>query len=129
MSGVREVQQAATYALNEGYATAAGERFLQGRCEGLAALRQTVFLLLQTEQNRWPVFSDRFGVALEELLGQPAAYVIPEAERRVREALLQDDRILAVEDFRFEREACWLKVAFVVKSVYGELATEWNLPI
>ena len=51
----------------------------------------------------------------------PPAYVIPEAERRLREALLHDERILSVEDFAFKRQGGRLAISFVVKSIYGEL--------
>ena len=88
------------------------------------ALRQAVFLLLQTERGRWPIFSAGFGVDLLGLVGQPAAYVIPEAERRLREALLQDDRVLGVEEFRFARQGRSLAVSFLVRSVYGDLQAE-----
>ena len=57
-------------------------------------------------------------------MGQPAAYVIPEAERRLREALLQDDRVLGVEEFRFARQGRSLAVSFLVRSVYGDLQAE-----
>ena len=79
---LREVQEARTWALSE-FAPDGGECFVQGRCDGLEALRQAVFLLLQTERGRWPIFSAGFGVDLLGLVGQPAAYVIPEAERRL----------------------------------------------
>ena len=35
------------------------------------------------------------------LIGKDVEYCIPEIERRVREALLQDDRITAVQNFEF----------------------------
>ncbi len=125
MAELKTVQEARTWALNDldGEAGGAGS-FLQGSCEGLAALRQAVFLLLQTERGRWPVFSAGFGVDLLGLVGQPAAYVIPEAERRLREALLQDDRVLAVEEFRFAQQGRRLAVSFLVRSVYGDLQAE-----
>lgn len=128
MAELKAVQEARTWALND-LASEAGEAgeagsFLQGSCDGLEALRQAVFLLLQTERGRWPVFSAGFGVDLLGLVGQPAAYVIPEAERRLREALLQDDRVLAVEEFRFARQGRKLTVSFLVRSVYGDLQAE-----
>ena len=97
---------------------------LRGMTDGLEALRQAVFLLLQTEAGRWPVYSGDYGVELAGLFGRPSAYVIPEAERRLREALLRDERILAVEDFKFKQQGSRLACRFVVKSIYGELALE-----
>ena len=107
-----------TYALREN----GGEPVLSGRVDGLAALRQAVNLLLQIEQAEYAIFSSEYGVALADLLGQPMSYVIPEVERRLREALLRDERILAVEDFSFAANGRRLGVGLVIKSIYGELS-------
>lgn len=107
-----------TYALREN----GGELVLSGRVDGLAALRQAVNLLLQIEQAEYAIFSSEYGVALADLLGQPMSYVIPEVERRLREALLRDERILAVEDFSFAANGRRLGVGLVIKSIYGELS-------
>ena len=56
---------------------------VRGMTDGLEALRQAVFLLLQTEAGRWPVYSGDYGVELAGFFGRPSAYVIPEAERRL----------------------------------------------
>lgn len=102
---------------------AEAQNFLRGRTDGLEALRQTVYLLLQTEQGAYEIYPE-FGVKLADLVGQPMAYVIPEVERRLREALLADERVLAVEDFHFCRTpgSGALAISFVIRSVYGELA-------
>ena len=42
----------------------------------------------------------------------------------MREALLQDDRVLGVEEFRFARQGRSLAVSFLVRSVYGDLQAE-----
>lgn len=94
---------------------------LRGMTDGVEALRQTVFMLLQTEAARWAVYPGGFGVELADLFGQPLVYVIPEVERRLREALLRDERILNVENFSFKQQGSRLLVDFVVKSVYGEM--------
>lgn len=108
-----------TYALSERSGRGCAVR---GMTDGLEALRQAVFLLLQTEAGRWPVYSDKYGVELAGLFGRPSAYVIPEVERRLREALLHDERVCGVEDFHFVQQGSRLAVSFVVKSIYGELA-------
>lgn len=107
-----------TYALREN----GGNTVLNGRVDGLEALRQAVNLLLQIEQAEYAIFSSGYGVALADLPGQPMSYVIPEVERRLREALLRDERILAVENFSFAANGRRLSVGFVIKSIYGELS-------
>lgn len=104
----------------------AEENFLRGRAEGLQALRQAVYLLLQTEQGEYEIYPGAYGVRLGDLVGRSLAYAIPEVERRLREALMADERIISVEDFRFERRpgSSALGVSFMIRSVYGELAAQ-----
>lgn len=49
---------------------------------------------------------------------------IPEIERRIREALLQDDRITAVENFQFELNKRQVLTTFTVISIFGALNVE-----
>lgn len=130
--------ESATYALarleepeNEGEETE--QNFLRGRVDGLAALRQTTYLLLQTEQGEYEIYPE-FGVRLRDLVGRPMAYVIPEVERRLREALLADERVLAVEDFQFDCGAGGglrgaLSVSFTIKSIYGSVESGLDIKI
>lgn len=39
---------------------------------------------------------------LQDLIGKPMDYVMVEVERRITEALTQDDRIDSVDNFEFE---------------------------
>ena len=43
-----------------------------------------------------------YGVEIKNLIGEHLTYVIPELERVIEEALLQDDRIEEVNNFNFE---------------------------
>lgn len=58
---------------------------------------------------------------LRDLIGKQMEYVIPEIERRITEALLQDDRIDAVNGFEFEQQKSKLKVTFIVHTNIGNL--------
>lgn len=96
------------------------EMVICGRTDGMAALQQAIELMLSVECGVYAIFSDRYGVNLMDLLGKPYPYAVAEIERRIREALLRDERILAVEDFTFAADADKLSVNFTVKSIYGE---------
>ena len=63
-------------------------------------------------------------VELKDLIGKDPEYCIPEIERRIREALLQDDRITAVENFQFEVNKKQVLTTFTVISIFGELKAE-----
>lgn len=97
---------------------------VRGRVDGLAALRQAVWLMLNIEQGQSRIFSSGYGVELAGLLGKRPEYVKPELERRLREALCRDDRVLDVTDFSFVINGSKVSAALVIKSVYGEISEE-----
>lgn len=96
-----------------------------GREEGLEAVRQAVYKILQTERYEYPIYSGDYGIELKDLYGQPISYVCPELERRITEALLWDSRIESVDNFRFDTSKKGVvAVSFTVGTVFGELGTE-----
>ena len=67
---------------------------------------------------------------LHNLIGKDPEYCIPEIERRIREALLQDDRITAVENFQFEiTEKKKVLTTFTVISIFGGITTTLEVDI
>lgn len=74
---------------------------IAGSCDGLDSIRQAVFKILNTERYQYPIYSRNYGVEFVRVLGKPVTYAVPEIERAIREALLQDDRITSVENFTF----------------------------
>lgn len=93
---------------------------VQGRVDGMEALLQAVRLMLQVERGEFAIFSAEYGLQAKDLMGGDRPYVVAELERRIKECLLRDERILAVEDFAVSENGGRLWVQFVVKSVYGE---------
>lgn len=94
-------------------------------CDTLEAVRQTVFKILSTERYDYIIYSWNYGIELKDLFGQPVMFVCPEIERRVKEALLQDDRITAVDGFEFDiSKKGVVAVKFTVHTLFGELNEE-----
>lgn len=104
-------------------------RTISGMIDEIQALEQAVFLILHTERYAWLIHSWDYGVELQSLIGQDVEYCIPEIERRVREALLQDDRITAVENFTFAVNKKSVLAAFTVVSIFGESNVELGVEI
>ncbi len=102
---------------------------ISGTIDQIQAVEQAVFLILNTERYEWLIHSWDYGVELHDLIGKDIEYCIPEIERRVTEALLQDDRITAVENFRFEVNKKKVLTTFVVVSTFGEINTEMVVEI
>ena len=105
------------------------EKVVRGIVDGLDAVEQAVFLILNTERYQWLIHSWDYGVEWKELSGKPVPYCVAEVPRRVTEALLQDDRITAVEDFSFQVEKKRLMTTFTVVSIFGKLRTGTEVEI
>ena len=98
-----------------------GNRII-GTCDNLEAIKQTVYKILNTERYAYIIYSWNYGIELADLFGQPVLYVCPEIERRVKEALLQDDRITAVDNFDFDiSKKSVVAVKFTVHTLFGDL--------
>ena len=70
-----------------------------GFIDGLEALRQAIYKVLQTERFAYLIYSWAYGFEGSKLLGQTRGIVEAEAERYITEALTADDRIDRIEDF------------------------------
>lgn len=95
---------------------------IYGYTDGIGAVAQAVGKILLTERFRYAMYSGDFGVETEDLYGQPASYVCPELERRIREALLWDERVLEVVDFVFDiPQKGIIHVSFTAHTVFGDV--------
>lgn len=93
-----------------------------GTCDKLQAVKQAVFKILSTERYEYLIYSWNYGIELKDLFGKSPMYVCPEIERRVKEALLQDDRITGVTDFDFDTtNRGVISVTFTVHTPFGDL--------
>lgn len=119
-----ETQPGYTYKLNS------DTQRVIGHVDDLAAYTQAVYKLLNTERYEHLIYSYNYGVELKELFGQPIAYVVPELERRVREAVMQDDRTVSVSDFQFDTSKFGeVAVTFKATSIYGETDLQLTVAI
>lgn len=93
-----------------------------GFIDGLEALRQAIYKVLQTERFAYLIYSWNYGFEENQLLGQTHRIVEAEAERYITEALTADDRIDRIEDFAItfhgNRTAT---AAFTVVSIIGDV--------
>ena len=76
------------------------------------------------------MYSWNYGIELADLFGEPVSYVCPELERRIREALLWDDRIEDVTNFEFSLpQKGVVQVSFLVHTMFGEIAAQREVNI
>ena len=101
-----------------------------GTCDNLEAVKQAIFKILNTERYAYLIYSWNYGIELIDLYGQPPMVVCPEVERRVKEALFQDDRITSVDGFEFDTsENGVVSVSFTVHTIFGDLNEEMAVNI
>lgn len=96
---------------------------IYGMTDGLEAVRQAVWLILNTERFVHPIYSWNYGVELEGLLGVNPPLVYSLLKQRITEALTQDDRIDDVSDFSFSSKDGTVQVSFTVNTIYGDYKT------
>jgi len=101
-----------------------------GYIDGRDAVEQAVYKILNTERGENEIYRGQYGVEIDDLFGMPMAYVVPEVDRRIKEALLMDDRITAVGNFSFEipRRGV-LHVSFLVTSIYGDIEINQDIEV
>lgn len=96
-----------------------------GNVEGLEAMKQAIFKILNTERYQYLVYSWNYGSEFQDLFGMPVTYVCPELERRITEALIWDKRIKEVTDFSFDTSKRGTVIAsFTAHTIYGDITTE-----
>ena len=110
---------------SENYKMHIQDDVINGTCDGLGAMEQVIYKILNTERYAYPIYSWNFGVEFSDLIGEPVSYVCAEIERRITEALTQDDRIESVTDFEFDISKKHEVVCiFVVHTIFGDIENE-----
>lgn len=94
---------------------------IQGFAEEIIALKQAIYKVLNTEKYEYPIYGFSYGIELESLIGKDVSYVKIELKRRIRECLLEDNRITNVDNFEFSVSGDELTCNFYVYSIYGEI--------
>ena len=117
-----ETQPTRTYALRfDGYPCSGG------KLDGLEAMKQAIFLILQTERFQYAIYSWNYGIELNALLGQTMTpYLQAKVAKAIEDALMADDRVLSVEQFSFVKGKRSLLVKFTVTTTEGDVESEFE---
>jgi hypothetical protein len=97
--------------------------------DSLEAVDQAINIILDTNRYEELIYPDWFGNELYTLVGKERFYVESEAARMIKEALMVDDRIIAINNFVIldgeERDE--LIIRFTVITIFGEIEKEKNI--
>lgn len=102
---------------------------IDGYTDGVDAVIQAIYLILNTERYKYIIYSWDYGVELCDLIGQPMPYIMAEVPRRIKDALIQDNRITDVIDFNFNIDGKKLNTTFTVVTDAGNISTELEVSI
>lgn len=102
---------------------------ISGYVDDLESVKQAIYLILGTERYKFNIYSWDYGVELVDLFGKPMPYVMSELPRRIKEALIQDNRIKDVINFEFEMNGKKLHTTFEVVTDFGNIDTELEVTV
>lgn len=102
---------------------------VRGYVDGLDAVKQAVYCILNTERYEHVIYRWNYGVELKDLFGKPAGLAKSKLKKRIREALTQDSRIQSVDAFSFIQNGRKLQVQFMVHTSLGEIQAEKEVNI
>lgn len=98
---------------------------INGSCDTIDAMTQVIYKILNTERYQNSIYSWNYGTEFSDLIGEPVLYVCAEVERRIVEALAQDDRIKSVSNFEFDTSKKHEVVCtFTVHTIFGDVESE-----
>lgn len=106
--------------------------YILGFVDSQKAVEQAIYKIIHTERYKYIIYSWDYGIELEDLFGMPVEYCIVELERRISEALLQDNRITAVYSFEFDTEnerGTVLIKKFVAETLFGKIQIDNGLSV
>lgn len=95
---------------------------IRGKIDGQEAILQAVKKILFTIRYAHTIYSGNYGHELDLLIGKEYDYVVAAIEQITKEALLADDRIISVTNFKANQLTVdSLEISFEVETTEGFL--------
>ena len=115
---------------NKTYKVNFEENYIAGEINDLDAIKQAVYKILYTERFNYLIYSWDYGVEFENLIGKDYEFIVGDLQRRIEEALLQDDRIKKIENLNIKKDKKdSISVSFIVVSKYGNVEMEVDVNV
>lgn len=98
---------------------------IYGWCEGKEAVKQDIYITLNTDRYEYVIYSDNHGHELKKTFGMKIPAVYPHIERYITEALTQRPLINSVSGFSFSSPKMnVVSCTFTVHSKFGDFTAE-----
>ena len=97
--------------------------------EGIEAIKVWIWLCLNTQRFRWPIYSWDYGADLEQYIGQSITeeFLNADCEDEIREALLVNPFITDIEDFEASFDNGRLVISFTVVTKFGNTEVDYDV--
>lgn len=102
---------------------------ISGFIDEINAVKQAVYLILNIERYRYLIYDWDYGFEISDLIGQDINIIQIEIQKRISDALKQDERITDVYDFIFKKTNKILHVSFSINTIFGEYTEVKNFEI
>jgi hypothetical protein len=97
---------------------------IEGMDDSLEAMRQAVHIILNTKRFNYQIYTENFGIELDDLIGEEPDYIESVFPDRIREAFSIDDRILSEQNYVFTTIGDTMTITFDVVTVFGTFSEE-----
>lgn len=114
---------------NKTYKMLIDDEKIIGDTDDLEAIEQACYKVLNTERYQYVIYSWNYGIELQDLFGKPIPYVFSELPRRIREALIQDDRVSDVTNFDLSNQKGNVLAKFEVVTEKGIIKMEKGVQV
>ena len=102
-----------------------------GKVDDEDAIAQAAVKVLQTERGAYDIYSDDYGIELNDLRGHDMIYCMSEVPVRIKEALMVDDRIENVTNFDVQRcdDRRAMMVSFTIVAADVDISMETEVEV
>jgi phage baseplate assembly protein W len=96
-----------------------------GMIDEAQAIKQAIYCILQTDRYSCQILSRDYGIEKADLFGKPVDFAAQRLERRISEALTQDDRIEKITNYQAEEAGPHtLHVSFTAVTTAGDIGID-----
>lgn len=100
--------------------------YIQDKIDGLNALKQAIYMILNTQRGAYSIYSLDYGTDLDQYIGADYDFIVSDLPIEINKSLTYDNRILGTSNFQFEHKEheSIVIVKFNVSTIYGALMGE-----
>lgn len=110
---------------SDSYRMQIGNERIKGTVSEREAVAQACYKAINTERYRYVIYSWNYGIELKDLFGKPVSYVFAVLPDRIKDCLMQDDRVESVDSFQLSHDGKGSVLCkFIVHSIFGDIDME-----